>query len=359
MWPVLSMILAAVFVFAGIALCVAGKKKSAPPATLAGIAAITLGAYLLVPPSIGFELGVVCTGAGFVLLHQGKSGNKGKSVLLKFGGFAMILTGLITLIVLYIFGSDMGKASVEQYGKIRYIEAKKLGEYAKSNYSGKTVAVICIQDGQEAESAKMEREAFIKAFEEGCGNSVSVQKIDWLTYPPAPATADPDDHKAYQEQCNEIMRNFFGANNDGGETAYLNAISATGADVILNLAGMPVPGGRNLDIQEIIAGFMAELKEQDKVMLIPSTVNSYSMYLKDAIEQGTVALVMTRTDAGNFNDDLPDDPDAAFDTRFILVDQGNIRSVASNPDYSMYLTAAEETADAEDDYSDGEDDGEY
>ncbi len=290
---------------AGIFCGVKGKQNNNAILLAAGIGIAAIGAIILFK-SFFAALGILIAAGGvFGLLTAGSRSKMNAYICI-----GVVVLGLIP-IYLTQFGEQTSSAqeeALERADILARAQGEVLGAFVQKNYSGKTVAVLLPAGKENNKLCK----ALIAGFAAGLG-----KEPDKTVVRPA-MDMNSDVPPMEQSKIYDSAESF--------DTLF----ESVGCDVILNFAGLPV------DESETAA--CATLESDKIILILPENYSNYPDRIVDAVKSGNVgALVIQKVDPIGASEDLPSGSQQIFDSKYILLTQGNIDDYLSNPAYMLKL----------------------
>lgn len=305
-----QVILAALFVLgAGAAAFVACRNRNSIYPYLA-IVLLGCALFCLFPSLWLILCTCVMTFGGCVLFYGQKKNIQKKSIM----GIAILLAGTIAFVVVQqLIQPDGPEKMHEKQMRYDLAQYEILGRYAKEHYSGQTIAAVIPKEKQPR------HDELLKAFEKGYGSSVTVVEYD------------PFDMMAFIEENGELKENnpkryqALLAKEEVKQSFEAQVLAgADDADVVLFVSGLP---GKRMECLRALNAF----KKAKKTLLIPSGCGGETSVLAPFIEKGTVgAFVMIKGDS-SIQNDIPEDPQEAFNSRFEFVTSENIEEKKNDP----------------------------
>lgn len=283
--------------------------------SLAYVAILLLGGVLMILfPGIWGALAVCAMIVGCCMFLAGRSKNiSGKTKL----GVVIFLIGTIAFVVAQIMTQPDDDATLLgrtlSYDIAQY---EKLGMFAKERYAGMNVVAVVLE-GKSARDEQM-----LKAFEKGYG--ASVETVEWA----------PLDVLAFNEENRELK-----TDNPRRYNALLtqaeiehsieNVIlsSASDADVVLLLVGLPSKRAENLRTLNALK----KTRKAKKILLIPNGKGGETEVLAPFIENGLIGAFVMINVKSSIQNDVPENVEEAFNSRFVLVTSENIETMKNDP----------------------------
>ena len=252
---------------------------------------------------------------GACILFHGQSKQIFKK---KVTGWILLFAGLIAFAVIrYVMAPDDNETlrlKLKQYSLAEY---EKLGSFAQERYAGLNVIAVV------PENMTDRQKDCLKAFEQGYGGTVDTveqKMIDFVAFREENAHLESAEYNALlQKTINDhSLENLFRS----GEMI--------GVDVVLLLTSLP---GKRIECLSTLNS----LRDSRKILLLPmdcaGRVNVLSTYIRDGL---IGALVMMNADS-SIKNDVPENLEEAFNSRFVLVTAENIDAMLEDPKYRVVL----------------------
>ena len=163
----------------------------------------------------------------------------------------------------------------------------------------------------------------MKAFEKGYGSSIDVVEQKYFDYNQFREENVGLDRDAYEKKLQEARQEFSLEN-------MFQSSEMQGAEVVLLLTGLPA---KRLECLDTLYG----LKKASKILLIPAEFAGKKNVLSPYIREGQIgALVMMNADS-SIQNDVPENMEEAFASRYVLVTAENIDAMLEDPKYRVLL----------------------
>ena len=301
----MASIISLIFALIAGALFISGMKKRIVFMPCGAFFLLTL-ALIISYPGIMTAIAALIAAGGASLFFLGYFGRKSGMKIL---GIVLVLFGIIFFCVTRVAAPSSQKVLGNKNFQYDLIQYEKLGQYARTKYAGKRIAVLIPENPTE------NRKACLESFKKAFGGDVAVY------YDRSASALEKNEQYTVADMLEPVEN----------------------CDVLLMISSIP---GKKADTLK----FLNTVKQ---ILLLPSGRAGDTTVLRPFFQDGVIGAIVLNNVNFSMKEDIPGSNAAAFDFRYLLVTPENIDSIAESSNYK-YLLNEEEESEPDSDADSGE-----